>query len=157
MYRAYERSLGKIESSLDSIYSCPYGIDWHQMALSENDLQRAIITWAKTQVGKHPELLWLHHVPNGGKRDSREAMLLKSSGVTPGILDLHLPVPSGDYNGLMIELKEPGGKCKAASKEQSEYIEFLTSHGYATLLSNSFEEVKGFILDYLEGRIKRWH
>ena len=125
------------------------------MPLSENDLQRAIITWAKTQSKFHPEVLWLHHVPLGGKRDAREAMSLKMSGVIPGILDLALDVARGGYHGLRVELKQPGGKCKAPSKEQAEYIKFLTEQGYATLLSNSFEEVKGFVLDYLEGRVNR--
>lgn len=125
------------------------------MPLSENDLQRAIITWAKSQSRFYPELLWLHHVPNGGKRDSREAMMLKSSGVTPGILDLSLDVARGGYHGLRIELKVPGGKCKPPSKEQKEYMAFLTEQGYANMISNSFEEVKKYIVDYLEGRIMR--
>ena len=125
------------------------------MALSESDLQRAIITWAKTQVGKYPQLMWLHHVPNGGKRDSREAQLLKQSGVTPGILDLALDVARGGYHGLRIELKAPGGKCKAPSPEQREYIAFLTDQGYANIISNDFGQVKEFIVGYLEGRIMR--
>ena len=125
------------------------------MPLSENDLQRAIITWAKTQLKTYPQLMWLHHVPNGGKRDSREAMLLKQSGVTKGILDLALDVARGGYHGLRIELKAPGGKCKAPSPEQSEYMAFLTEQGYANIISNDFQEVKSFIVDYLEGNIMR--
>jgi hypothetical protein len=116
----------------------------------ESDLQRAIIMWAKTQLGKYPELLWLHHVANGGHRDGREAVGLQSQGVKAGILDLHLPLARGAYHGMMIELKKPGGKCKAPSKEQQEYIDYLAEHGYATLVSNDFGEVKKFIVDYLE-------
>lgn len=125
------------------------------MSLSENDLQRAIITWAKTQVSKYPCLMWLHHVPNGGKRDSREAQILKQSGVTPGILDLALDVAKGGYHGLRLELKKPGGKCPKPSAEQAEYISFLKEQGYATIVSNSFDELKTFLIDYLEGRIHR--
>lgn len=125
------------------------------MALSESDLQRAIITWAKTQVKTYPELLWLHHVPNGGKRDSSAANLLKKEGVKTGILDLHLPVARGGYHGAMLELKVPGGKCKTPSKEQQEYIQFLSEQGYATIVSNDFGELKSFIVDYLEGRVNR--
>lgn len=115
----------------------------------------ALVTWAKTQLKKYPQLLWLHHISNGGKRDSREAMSLKAQGVVAGVLDLHLPVARGGYHGLMIELKLPLGKCKPPSKEQAEYIKFLTEQGYATLVSNSFEEVKSFLVDYLEGNIMR--
>lgn len=122
------------------------------MPLSESNLQQALITWAKTQSKKYPELLWCHAIPNGSKRDSREAMRLKSEGVKAGILDLHLPVPRGGYHGLMLELKIPGGKCKAPSLEQAEYISFLKNQGYATIVSNSFDELKTFLIDYLEGR-----
>lgn len=121
----------------------------------ESDLQCAIIVWARTIERNYPELVWLHHIGNGGKRDSFEAQNLKRQGVKAGILDLHLPVARGGYHGLMAELKHPYGKCKPPSAEQAEYITFLNAQGYATLVSNSFEQVKAFILDYLEGRIIR--
>ena len=140
MYRAYD--------------NCPYGIGWH-MPLSESNLQQALITWAKTKLKEYPELLWLHHIGNGSKRDSREAMRLKSEGVKAGILDLHLPVARGGYHGAMLELKIPGGKCKSPSPEQADYIKFLTEQGYATIVSNDFGELKSFIVDYLEDRLER--
>lgn len=125
------------------------------MALIEADLQRAVVTWAKTQLKKYPELLWLHHIPSGGKRDSREAQSLQSQGVKAGILDLHLPVARGGFHGLMIEMKRPGGKCPKPSAEQAEYMKFLTEQGYANIITNDFSEVKTYITDYLEGRIHR--
>lgn len=125
------------------------------MALTESNLQQALITWAKTKLKDYPELLWMHAIPNGSKRDSREAMRLKSEGVKAGILDLHLPVARGGYHGAMLELKIPGGKCKTPSKEQLEYIQFLSDQGYATIVSNDFGELKSFIVDYLEGRLIR--
>lgn len=125
------------------------------MPLSESDLQRALITWAKTQVKYYPCLLWMHAIPNGSKRDSREAMRLKSEGVKAGILDLHLPVARGGYHGAMLELKTPQGKCKAPSVEQAAYLKFLNEQGYATIVSNSFDELKTFLIDYLEGRLHR--
>lgn len=125
------------------------------MALSEADLQMALIRWSETQMGKYPELRWFHAVPNGGKRDSREAMGLKAQGVKAGVLDLHLPVARGGYHGFMIELKKPGGKCDAPRKEQGEYMEFLTEQGYCTMISNCFEELKAQLIAYLEGRLCR--
>ena len=115
----------------------------------ESDLQEAIFTWAHTIEGKHPELRWLHAVPNGGYRSGREAVGLRRQGVRAGILDLHLPVARGGYHGLMIELKRPGGKCAKPSKEQSEYIEFLTCQGYCARIGNDFDECKQIILEYL--------
>jgi len=119
----------------------------------ESDLQKAIITWSRTKLKVHPELKWLHSVPNGGKRDSRTAQLMVAEGVKAGVLDLHLPVPRGGFHGLMLELKRPGGKCLAPSKEQSEYLEFLTEQGYCTIVSNDFNELKNHITNYLQGEL----
>ena len=119
------------------------------MALRESDLQEAIIAWSHTIVEQHPCLAWLFSVPNGGYRSGREAVSLKRQGVVPGILDLMLCVPRGGYHGLAIELKIPGGKCKAPSKEQRQYVEFLTEQGYYCFVSNDFDEIKRKILEYL--------
>lgn len=121
----------------------------------ESDLQKALITWARTKEKIYPELKWLHAIPNGGKRDSRTAQLMVAEGVKAGVLDLHLPVARGGYHGLMMELKRPGGKCLAPSKEQSEYMEFLDGQGYCTMISNDFGQVKTHLVDYLEGRLVR--
>jgi hypothetical protein len=116
---------------------------------TESDLQAAIIRWASTLEPNYPELKWLHHIPNGGKRDSRTAMMLQAQGVKKGILDLHLPVARGPYHGLMIELKIPDGKQPKPSQEQKEYTVFLTDQGYLALCMNDFVAVKQAILDYL--------
>jgi len=115
----------------------------------ESDLQHAIFVWASTIVDKYPELKWMYHCPNGEKRDAFTAQRLKQQGVKAGILDLMLCVPRGDYHGLAIELKKPGGKCKSPSLEQLEYIVFLTKQGYYARVSNDFDEVKTIILGYL--------
>ena len=115
----------------------------------ESDLQIAIFTWAHTQEVNYPELRWLYHVSNGGYRNGREAVGLQRQGVKAGILDIALDVARGVYHGLRIELKRPGGKCKPPSKEQAEYMEFLTCQGYCARISNDFSECKQIILEYL--------
>lgn len=115
----------------------------------ESDLQRAIFVWRDTIIKDYPELEWLYHCPNGEKRDAFTAQRLKQQGVKAGILDLALDVARGGYNGLRIELKRPGGKCKPPSPEQSAYISFLTEQGYCARISNDFQEVKTIILEYL--------
>ena len=123
--------------------------------MTESDLQKAIITWAKTKERIHPELEWLHSCPNGGKRDSRTAQLMVAEGVKAGVLDLALDVPRGGYHGLKLELKRPGGICLKPTKEQLEYIGFVTANGYNVLVSNCFDELKSHIVNYLEGRVCR--
>lgn len=127
------------------------------MALLESDLQQAIFSWAATMEKKYPELntKLFHAVPNGGRRDAREAAGLKLQGVKAGVLDIALDVARGGYHGLKMELKIPGGKCKKASKEQLEYIAFCEQQGYICLVSNDFKECKKFIGDYLDGVLVR--
>jgi hypothetical protein len=75
-----------------------------------------------------------------------EAMKLKRMGVSPGIPDLCIPIPSGGYHGLYIELKrEKGGKVSA---NQSDWLAFLTEKGYYAHVAKGFEEAKEMVLHY---------
>lgn len=125
------------------------------MALLESDLQKAIIRWASTLEGKFPELRWLYHIPNGGRRDSREAQDLKAQGVRPGIWDLSLDVARGEYHGWRCELKQPG-KAPVLRTEQAEYGVFLEQQGYCCIVSSSFDDVKEHLLRYLMGGLIRY-
>ena len=42
----------------------------------ESGHQEALFSWAGYQLGRMPELEYLHHVPNGGKRDKNTAIAL---------------------------------------------------------------------------------
>jgi len=119
--------------------------------LTESDLQKAIIMWADTMEDKWPELRWLHHIPNGGKRDGREALSLKRQGVKSGVCDLFLPVRRANYGGLYIELKRPGTNAeKELSDKQIEFLRFAQVQMFATMASSDFEDVKRCIVEYLE-------
>src|SRR5690349_751155 len=57
------------------------------------------------------------HVPNGGKRNVREAARLKRMGVRAGVVDLHFCMPKGQL--AVIELKvRPNG----TTKEQDRFM-----------------------------------
>ena len=71
----------------------------------ESGHQEALFSWAGYNMQRMPELEYLHHVPNGGKRDKATAIALKRQGVKAGVPDVVLPVPRGEYHGLYIELK----------------------------------------------------
>lgn len=89
------------------------------MKRSEDTEQIKVIRWAAAAECRYPELKWLHHIPNGGTRNSQEAIKLKNMGVKPGISDLHLPFPHGRYHGLYIEMKY--GK-NVTTQKQSEFL-----------------------------------
>ena len=81
--------------------------------------QRALFAWAKLNERSHPELALLHAIPNGGKRNPREAANLKAQGVKAGVPDICLPVPRGGCASLYIELKRrQGGRPTQAQYTQ---------------------------------------
>lgn len=87
-------------------------------ALSCEDTEQInVIMWSHWKINKYPELKWLHHCPNGGSRNSREAIKLKQMGVKAGVSDLCLPYPKGAYCGLYIEMKYGNNRQQESQKE----------------------------------------
>lgn len=89
------------------------------MRRSEDTKQIRVMDWAAGAECRYPELKWLHHIPNGGVRNSGEAIKLKRMGVKRGISDIHLPFAHGRYHGLYIEMKY--GK-NMTTQEQTEFL-----------------------------------
>lgn len=114
----------------------------------EDNEQIMLFDWARLQSAKYPELERLFHIPNGGKRDAREAARFKRMGVKPGVPDLFLPVPRGKYHGLFIEMKAPKGK---ATENQKQWLKSLSENGYAVYVCFGFNEAQRKIISYLEG------
>ncbi len=110
--------------------------------------QRALFHWAKLAQGTHPELRYLHHVPNGGARDAITGARLKAQGVKAGAPDIYLDVARRGYHGLRIELKAAGGRV---GKEQAEWIAFLTAQGYWAAVCVGWEAARDEIEGYLCG------
>lgn len=108
---------------------------------SEDQEQIKLATWLTMQG------IRFYAIPNGGKRNLFEALKLKRMGVVAGVPDLCIPVPSGGYHGLYIELKrEKGGKV---STNQSEWLAFLSGKGYYAQVARGFEEAKEIVTHYL--------
>lgn len=109
--------------------------------------QMAVMRWADMKMAVHPELKLLFHIPNGGKRNVREAAMLKASGVKAGVPDLFLPVPKGKYHGLWIELKY--GKNKPTDR-QKEWLKDLADQGYKAEVCYGAEEAMDALEKYLK-------
>lgn len=66
-------------------------------------------------------------IPNGGKRNKKEAYYLKKAGLKPGVPDLCVPVAKKGYFGLYIEMKHGNNK---PTDNQKAWIELLNNNGY---------------------------
>lgn len=117
----------------------------------------ALIRWADTHARLgHPELRFLHHIPNGGARSKATAGRMKAEGVRSGVWDYFLPVHGGvlAYNGLYIELKHPrerSAKNGGLSDKQVEFGAMVYLEGFATVVAYDWTEAQQAILAYLAG------
>lgn len=91
----------------------------------------------------------LFAVPNGTNKSRASASRHMAEGLRPGVPDLMLPIPASGYHGLFIEMKRAkGGKLSDA---QRDWLEFLESKGYMSVVCYGFEEAKEVISKYLKG------
>ncbi|WP_099468343.1 VRR-NUC domain-containing protein [Konateibacter massiliensis] len=112
----------------------------------ESGHQEALFSWAAYQMQRMPELEYLHHVPNGGKRDKATAIALKRQGVKAGVPDIHLPVARGKYHGLYIELK--AGK-NTTTANQKRWLKFLGQQGYYIAVCYCWQDAAKLLEEYL--------
>ena len=109
----------------------------------EAEIQTACVQWFRYQFPHLAPILFA--VPNGGKRNPAEAAHLKAQGVTPGVSDLILLVPSGQYHGACIEMK--AGKGQLTDK-QHEWLKVAGKQGYYVAICWSVDEFIETIHDY---------
>lgn len=91
-------------------------------------------------------------IPNGGGRDSFEALNLKDEGQKNGVPDFFIAWPSSNFHGLFIEMKRlpSEGKGKPViSKEQKEWHIKLINQGYAVYVCYGYDEAMKVIRTYL--------
>ena len=86
-------------------------------------------------------------IPNGGRRDAREAHFLKLGGVKPGVPDMMFPAARHGYHGLFIELK--AGKNKA-TPAQEQWLALLNDAGYCARVCRGSDEAIAAIDWYFE-------
>lgn len=118
---------------------------------SEDTEQINVMEWARWNVSKYPELKWLHHIPNGGSRNKREAVKLKQMGVKAGVSDICLPYPKGIYCGLYIEMKFGNNR---KTEEQKAFLQDMEEAGHFVVTCYSAEDAVRVIEEYLN--IGKW-
>lgn len=117
----------------------------------EAEEQAALFLWARLMEERYPALRWMFHIPNGGSRHPAEAANLRRQGVRPGVADIFLPQPSGQYHGLFIEMKRRDGKL---TKNQAEFLREMERRGYMAGVARSAESAQRAILSYLSGEME---
>ena len=108
----------------------------------EEDIQMACVRWFGYQYPQYA--LLLHHSPNGGFRNAREAARFKAMGTRAGVSDLILFLPRKGYHGLCIEMKTDKGTQSKAQKEWQAKVE---AQGYKYVVCRSIDEFVS-IMDY---------
>lgn len=94
----------------------------------------------------------VYHVPNGGKRNAREAANLKRQGVKAGVPDLCIPVARGGFHGLYIEMKTLKGK---PTDKQLKWLGLLRDEGYAAYIARGARAAEELIDHYMSGKLIR--
>ena len=111
--------------------------------------QILLFEWAELNMWKYPELEWMIHIPNGGKRNAREAARFKRMGVKAGVSDVFLPTAANGYHGLWIEMKSEQGTTTA---NQKRFLKAMNKRGYQAVVCHSWEEAVAVIVEYLGER-----
>lgn len=110
--------------------------------------QARVIKWSHKVAVRDlmPALRWLHHSPNGGKRDALAGAQMKALGVKPGFPDLILPVGSGLFPGLVIEMKSATG---STSDTQKQWLAHFEAQRWAVRVARSAQEARTILCEYL--------
>lgn len=109
--------------------------------------QTKLFNWVAFARHTEPELDLLYHIPNGGKRNQKEAFNLKRQGVRAGVPDLCLPVARGKFHALYIEMKV--GKNKP-TKNQKEWMRKLNEQGNLAIVCYGWEEASAVLTKYIK-------
>lgn len=111
--------------------------------------QARLVKWSHKVAVRNviPDLQWLHHSPNGGKRDAFTGAQMKALGTKAGFPDLVLPVKAANhlYVGLAIEMKADKGKT---SDEQKGWLDLLHEQCWYVQVCYSAAEAHRLICEY---------
>ena len=116
---------------------------------TEHDEQVMLFRWAEQNLDRWDGVLaYMFSIPNGGQRHVAVAGKLKAEGVKPGVPDVFLPVSSGSYHGLFIEMKV--GKNRPTDN-QVRWIKRLRKLGHRAVVCYSADEAIEIVKEYLGG------
>jgi hypothetical protein len=131
----------------------------------EDAEQQHVFAWAQTRLlpaspGIEPGSRvsdYLFAVPNGGRRNPREAARFVGLGVKAGVSDMMLALPRKGAAGLWIELKKrrhhfrtPKEADRAVSAEQHRWLDRMVIAGYTAKVAYGADEAIDLITAYVQ-------
>ena len=108
----------------------------------EAEEQEAFVKWCELNG------IPVFHIPNEGKRTKGTGGRLKAQGLSHGVPDLMIPVPSGGKHGLFIEMKRPKPMGKRPTDAQLKWLERLNKNGYLAVVCYGQDEAKETLKTY---------
>ena len=116
-----------------------------KMKRNEEDEQSTLFQYASYQ----NEIEWslLFSIPNGGYRKLKTGIMLKKTGLKPGIPDIMLPVARGGFMGMFIEMKSEKG---VVQKNQKAWHILLRAQGYKVDVCRGCSQAVRVIREYLK-------
>jgi hypothetical protein len=115
------------------------------MRNQEHLAQSLLIKWFRLQYPLMAKCLFA--IPNGGARHIGTAIKLKQEGVTAGVSDLFLMIPSNGKHGLFLEMKKD--KSAKLQQNQEDFLNLAESMGYGAEVAFGFEDGIEKIKKYL--------
>lgn len=112
---------------------------------TEQEEQTRLIQWCDRCPDRRASLIYSHL--NGIRASIGATVKAKHSGARKGIPDLFLPVASGGFHGLYIEMKRSKGGT--LSREQKQWIATLKSQGYEAVVCKGHQSAIDEITKYL--------
>lgn len=82
----------------------------------ESQIQRSCLRWFRLQYPQYALLCFA--VPNGGARNKREASIMKAEGVTAGVADVILLIPSSGF--ALFGVQDTDGQTAGHAKGMAE-------------------------------------
>jgi len=97
---------------------------------------------------QYPKLsLNLFSIPNGGRREIASGRWYVAEGLTRGVADCFLAVPSGELHGAFIEFKSKVGRQTAA---QRDFQLSVFRYDYCYWIVKDIEQFIVLIKNYLQ-------
>lgn len=122
-------------------------------SVTEHSHQAAFFCWLRNNKHLQPGFEFAYAVPNGGRRDKREAARFKAEGVKPGVPDVVIPIPCGQQHGLYIEFKKPSlqktMKGTVTDPDQIKYRDYLISQNYSHFVAFHYLQAVEHTIKYL--------